>query len=304
MLKEPTRRIRFSPGRSAALASVAEPGGHGVLARDGFAGGQRHRSNVVASRLKRKLGSSRSGEGEAAIAYRSTHAAALITQQIGKHATRVQLPREADHPGEHQGLVRGPERAGTRFSLARSAAHLGEWRQQNGTPLFALVVMGVGVDGDGATLCVPRRHWRRMPNVSRIRTDAANDGTNPSHPETRACACKPLIVWLRGQDLNLRPSGYEPDERQTAPPRERIAIIAQSTHAGQRALQHRRPITPRPRPKLQTSSRGNNPKHPHDWQPRDERPYQRVDETQEDRDETRDRVGRFSAPSRGPLRFA
>ena len=28
------------------------------------------------------------------------------------------------------------------------------------------------------------------------------------------------IVKLRGQDLNLRPSGYEPDELPTAPPRD------------------------------------------------------------------------------------
>src|SRR6478752_7115256 len=54
--------------------------------------------------------------------------------------------------------------------------------------------------------------WRcSMRSCAENENPRAQFGHNPQNNKGLAEA-KPLICWLRGQDSNLRPSGYEPDE--------------------------------------------------------------------------------------------
>ena len=72
-------------------------------------------------------------------------------------------------------------------------------------------------------MCLATR-GRRKPLAGSVRAGAKKNGAR--------FLGAPFWVWLRGQDLNLRPSGYEPDELPgCSTPRQRLGAVGSITTA-------------------------------------------------------------------------
>ena len=122
MLKEPTRRIRFLTREEAQRLLAELPEHLAEMAAFSLATGLR-RANVTGLQwsqvdLVRRLAWIHPDQAKArkAIAVPlNAEAVVIIRRQVGKHRdARVQLPREADHSGQHEGLVRGARTGGYR----------------------------------------------------------------------------------------------------------------------------------------------------------------------------------------------
>ena len=55
--------------------------------------------------------------------------------------------------------------------------------------------------------------------------DWLKTSAEPSFDSLLRTSFIPVILWLREQDLNLRPSGYEPDELPAAPSRDVFSFL-------------------------------------------------------------------------------